>query len=47
LGTDGEKLEVSYYVRLRDKELNGQFVRELRKAPGVGHVNLYFDEEEF
>jgi uncharacterized membrane protein YhiD involved in acid resistance len=47
VGTDGKRLEVSYYVRLKDKELNGQFVRELQQASGVGQVNLYFDEEEF
>jgi uncharacterized membrane protein YhiD involved in acid resistance len=47
LGVDGETLEVSYYVRLRDKSKNSHFVRELRKAEGVNQVNLYFDEEQF
>lgn len=47
VGTDGERLEIAFYVRLKDKESNGHFVRELQQATGVGQVNLYFDEEEF
>jgi uncharacterized membrane protein YhiD involved in acid resistance len=47
VGVDGERLEVAFYVRLKDKESNGHFVRELQKSAGVGQVNLYFDEEEF
>ena len=34
LGTDRDTLEISYYVKLRDKEKDSLFVRELRKAHG-------------
>src|SRR5258705_7369985 len=47
LGDDGGRLEVAYYVKLRDKSSGDQFVRELRQAKGVRHVSLYFDEEQF
>ena len=47
LGEDGERLEVAYYVKLRDQASGERFVRELRQASGVSHVNLYFDEEQF
>ena len=46
LGAEREALEVSYYVRLRDKEGNSHFVRELRSTAGVSQVNLYCDEEQ-
>lgn len=44
---DTGTLELSFYVRLRDKKKNQDFVSELKKAPGVEFVNLYFDEEVF
>ena len=47
LGDDQDTLELSFYVDLRDKGGNGQFVRELKNAEGVAQVNLYFDEQEF
>ena len=47
IGEDGGGLEVAYYVKLRDKAAGDQFVRDLRKAHGVRHVSLYFDEEQF
>ncbi len=47
LGTDKQVLEVSYYVQLREKEKNGDFVRELHNVQGVSKINLYFDEEQF
>jgi uncharacterized membrane protein YhiD involved in acid resistance len=47
LGADGESLELSYYVKMREKDGDSGFVRELRKASGVTRVSLYFDEEEF
>ena len=47
LGEDGARLEVAYYVTLRDKASGDRFVRELRQSKGVSHVNLYFDEEQF
>ena len=47
IGGDNEALELSYYVRLRERERDGEFVRALRGARGVDRVSLYFDEEEF
>jgi len=47
LGDDGGRLEVAYYVKLRDRAAGDRFVRELRQTHGVHHVNLYFDEEQF
>jgi uncharacterized membrane protein YhiD involved in acid resistance len=47
VGEDGGRLEVAYYVKLRDRSEGDRFVRELRQADGVSHVNLYFDEEQF
>lgn len=42
---DGETLELSYYVDLKDKERSEEFVRALGRVPSVRHVNLFFDEE--
>ena len=47
MGSDGTALELSYYVKLRDKNRDSEFVHALRQAPGVTRVSLYFDEEEF
>jgi uncharacterized membrane protein YhiD involved in acid resistance len=44
---DSSALEVSYYIRLKDKERNYRFVRELRRSEGVNQVNLFSDEEQF
>ena len=46
-GDDDERLEIAYYVKLRDKSESDRFVRELRRSDGVNQVNLYFDEEQF
>lgn len=46
LGAERDYLEISLYVRLRDKEQNGRLVRELQRAGGVSHINLYCDEEQ-
>ena len=45
-GTD-DQLELSYYVRLRDKNKSDQFIKNLSAVPGVDYVNLFFDEERF
>jgi uncharacterized membrane protein YhiD involved in acid resistance len=45
LGETGEALELSYYVKLREKEGDAEFVRTLRESPGVKQVSLYFDDE--
>jgi uncharacterized membrane protein YhiD involved in acid resistance len=47
MGSNGEALELSYYVKLRDKNKDSEFVHALRQATGVSRVSLYFDEEEF
>jgi uncharacterized membrane protein YhiD involved in acid resistance len=46
--SDGlDDLEISYFVKLKDREGTGEFIRELRGAPGIRRVNLFFDEEQF
>jgi uncharacterized membrane protein YhiD involved in acid resistance len=47
VGEDDDRLEIAYYVKLRDKHESDRFVRELRRSDGVNQVNLYFDEEQF
>ena len=47
VGTDREALELSFYVNLRDRETNSEFVRELRRTEGVSQINLYYDEDQF
>lgn len=42
-----EELEISYYVKLKDRKRTGDFVTDLRHAPGIRQVNLFFDEEQF
>lgn len=42
---DEESLELSYYVRFRDRKKNDVFMRDLRAVPGVDQINLFFDEE--
>jgi len=43
----GDSLGLSFYVNLKDKGKSEGFVRELGRIPGVNHVNLLFDEEQF
>jgi hypothetical protein len=40
-----DAVEMSYYVRFRDKGKNGDFVRSLQQIPGIKDINLFFDEE--
>lgn len=40
-------VELSYYIRLKSKSANADFVRELKGVPGLNHVNLFFDEEHY
>ena len=47
MGSNGEALELSFYVKLRDRNKDSEFVHALRQAAGVSRVSLYFDEEEF
>lgn len=39
-------IELSYYVRLRQKDKAQDFIRDLNRTPGVQFVNLFFDEEQ-
>lgn len=43
---DQEIIDLSYYVKLKDKEKNPQFIRELNRTHGVKNINLFFDEEQ-
>jgi len=47
--TVGEEdvLELSYYVRFKDKEKNTRFVHDLKQVHGVKDIHLFFDEGEF
>lgn len=47
MGGDDELLELSYYVKFKDKEKSSDLVRDLKNLPGVQHINLFFDEEQF
>jgi uncharacterized membrane protein YhiD involved in acid resistance len=44
---NGDGLELSYYIHLKRKERNTEFIRELKNISGLNHVNLFFDEEHF
>ncbi|MCP4569260.1 MAG: DUF4956 domain-containing protein [FCB group bacterium] len=41
-----DTLELSFYVRLKDEKKSSRFMRDLNQAPGVGNINLFFDEEQ-
>lgn len=41
-----DTLELSYYVRLKDEDKGSRLVGDLRRIPGVGRLNLFFDEEQ-
>lgn len=43
---DTDLIEVSCYIRLRNKERGEQLIGELNKTPGIQFVNLFFDEEQ-
>jgi len=40
-------LELSYYVRFKDKENSNQFIQNLPTIDGVRDINLFFDQEDF
>jgi len=44
---EGDTLELSYYVRLKDQDKGTSFIRELEKTPGIERVNMFFDEENY
>jgi hypothetical protein len=39
-------IELSYYVRLRNKDRGDELIKEMNRTPGVQYVNLFFDEEQ-
>jgi uncharacterized membrane protein YhiD involved in acid resistance len=43
---DTDLIELSYYIRLKDKDKGSELTQDLNKAPGVEYVNLFFDEEQ-
>jgi uncharacterized membrane protein YhiD involved in acid resistance len=42
---DGEMLELSFYVNLKDPAKSKELVQQLRTLEGIERVNLFFDEE--
>lgn len=42
---EGDLLELSYYVNLRDKDKSKDFIRDLGRVRGIDQVNLFFDDE--
>ncbi len=44
-GVNGEGMELSYYIKLRNMNRNTDFISELKNINGLKHVNLFFDEE--
>lgn len=41
-----EIMELSYYVKMKKKEKNPQFISALNRINGVKNINLFFDEEQ-
>jgi hypothetical protein len=39
-------IELSYYVRLKNKDRGDELIKEMNRTPGVQYVNLFFDEEQ-
>ncbi|KAA3615814.1 MAG: DUF4956 domain-containing protein [Calditrichaeota bacterium] len=39
-------MELSYYVKLKNKEKNPEFISALDNTHGVKNINLFFDEEQ-
>lgn len=43
---DTDQIELSFYVRLKDKQKGDELIGELNKTPGIQFVNLFYDEEQ-
>jgi uncharacterized membrane protein YhiD involved in acid resistance len=43
---DTDMVELSYYIKLKDKSKGKQLVQSLNQTAGVQYVNLFFDEEQ-
>jgi len=39
-------MELSYYVKFKQKEKYQEFIKEMRQIKGVKHINIFYDEEE-
>jgi len=44
---DGQILELSFYINLKDKEKTDSFVKALDQLNEISQVNLFFDEWQF
>ncbi len=42
---DGDIVVLSYYVKLKKKELVTEFIREIGHIEGVSNINFFFEEE--
>lgn len=43
---DTETIELSFYVRLKDKNRGQELIAELNQVPEIQFVNLFYDEEQ-
>ncbi len=43
---DGEVLDLTYFVNLRNRSQSEKLTQELSSSPNVSNVNLYFDEDQ-
>ena len=43
---DGDILDLTYFVKLRDRNATEALARELGNAPYVSNVNLFYDDEQ-
>ena len=44
---DRNVMEISYYIRLKDKGDAELFIKTLKSIPGINYANLLYDEEKF
>ena len=42
---EGNLIELSYYLRFKDKDKSQDLIRDLKGIPGIEYINLFFDEE--
>jgi len=40
-----DELEISFYVNIKNKNHNPEFIKELSEIKGISSVNFYFDDE--
>jgi hypothetical protein len=44
--TDSEQIDLTYYVKLHNKEKANELVKMLKKTVGIGAINIFFDDEQ-